>query len=116
MTSPYPEKSSTVHTTPYVWDAAGVHQGVARVLQLRDQPYDWSFSGKISGADGRQFLKALITWTQKSGKIDLTDHLGRTFRLRFTAFTPGEKTPTPRSPWRFTYEAHATIYDIISEA
>lgn len=100
MTSPHRPDSSKYFTASPVPMAQSNVGSYAPVLQGKRDPYEWSFSGVIRDKEQHD---AMLRWFTKKTLVDLTDHLGRTWRVRFTALTLDERKPTPRHPWRFDY-------------
>ena len=85
--------------------------GVARVLQGKRQPLEWTFAGNIRTRD--QYMQ-LRHWTHKRRRILVTDHFGRTWSILLQNLTYTEQRPTPRAGWKFTYVAHCIMYGRIS--
>lgn len=102
MTSPHPPKQTQIFSR-------GIG-GISRVLQYRQAPYEWQFSGVIRT---EEHFSGLTDWTKKTGIVHLTDHLGRTWRIRMQALELDEKRPSRRSDWRFEYTVRATIYGAV---
>ena len=48
---------------------------------------------------------------KKSVAVDVTDHLGRTFRVVIEEFNPTDRRPTPRVSWRLRYTMKALILE-----
>lgn len=91
MSSPLPSKSVEV-----------VGQ---RALQAPPAPTSWTFGGIIYT---EEHYVALQEWVELGGRIQLSDHLGRTFSVQLLAFEP---VPTrSRKPWRYQYEIRAQVY------
>lgn len=85
---------------------AGI-DGRQRALRAPDLPSTWSFTGKVrSKAD----YDALLAWSRVSGRIRVTDHLGRIHEVLPQAFEPVSvaKSGVP-NPWLFTY-TFKTLY------
>lgn len=98
MTSPLPERSYTFAR------AAGAQS--ARTVMAAPTAVQWQFGGAIRTQDQHDALEA---WSQRPGKLVVTDHLGRKFEVMITAFEATERTPTRRTPWRLRYTVKADI-------
>lgn len=70
-------------------------------------PSQWNFGGVIRTQDHHDTLREWCTYPEK---VEITDHLQRTFSVRLLAFEPTERRPTPLVPWRFTYMIRALVY------
>lgn len=71
-------------------------------------PVEWEWSGAIRS---KSHYDRLVEWAEKSVAVDVTDHLGRTFRVYLVEFTPTDRRPTPRVSWRFRYTMKALILE-----
>lgn len=109
MTSPHPPKNTVIFSRSPIGGAGT--EGVSRVLQFRQAPYEWSFTGRIRT---QAHYDSFVAWTKKTGRLQLTDHLLRTWSIRITAVDLTEERPTARTAWRFEYTVKATIYGRIS--
>jgi hypothetical protein len=107
MTSPHGPRNLTVHATR---PALGANTA-GRVIEHNMDPYDWQFSGFIRTQEHHDELER---WSKKVNRLELTDHLGRTWAIRFTSFAPDEQKPRATTPWRFNYEAHALNYGAVA--
>lgn len=105
MTSPHAPKNSVILPRGTGYD------GVARVLQFRGQPFEWSFSGSIRS---QEHYDAFVHWTSKVTKVRVLDHLGRTWEVRITGVDLEELRPSRLRPWRFNYTVKANMYGRIS--
>lgn len=72
------------------------------------EPIDWEWSGVIRS---KSHYDQLVLWAEKSVAVDVTDHLGRTFRVFITEFNPTDRKPTPTVPWRLRYTMKALILE-----
>lgn len=112
MTSPHsPRSFNILATAPSVTSNGQSRGGFGRVIEGNPEPYEWSFSGYIREED---HFESLLYWTRKVNRLELTDHLGRTWRIRFLVFNPDEQRPTTRHPWRFNYEIKTINYGAIA--
>lgn len=108
MTSPHSSRNIRVFTTPPFYNPAiEARGGMARVFEGNKEPHEWSFGGVIRT---EAQYRSLLYWTRKVSKVHVTDHLGRTWVIRFKEFNPDEKRPTARRAWRFDYEIKAMMY------
>lgn len=105
MTSPHPAKSSTIFSrnANQVDDTTGI----SRVLQQRQSPYEWQFSGVIRT---QQHYESLRDWARRLERLELKDHFGRIWSVRFDSVDINEQRDTARNPWRFEYTAKAIVY------
>jgi len=72
------------------------------------EPVEWEWGGVIRS---KSHYDRLTQWAEKSVAVDVTDHLGRTFRVFITEFTPTDRRPTPRVSWRLRYTVKALILE-----
>ena len=98
------------HTTKAM--PASPIDGNVRALRSPDHPFIWSFSGKIrTKAD----YDALLAWTSRPNRLQLTDHLGRVHEVLPQRFSP---TPVEKSgvvdPWLFMYTIDCLYYRRVS--
>lgn len=111
MTSPLGPRSLTIYPTPPLYNpAVEARGGMARVIEGNREPYEWSFSGKIRHQIDHDDL---MYWSRKLNRLLLTDHLGRTWKVRVLHFDPVELHPTARIDWRFTYDMKLLNYGAI---
>lgn len=112
MTSPHLPRAISIFVTPPLYNpAVEARGGMARVHETNTQPYEWSFSGWIR--EEAQY-EQLLHWTRKVTRLQLTDHFGRTWWIRFKEFDPDEQRPSHRSDWRFDYDIKATMYGAVA--
>lgn len=109
MTSPHPTKTTTIFARNYNFE--DTKAGVGRVLEYQQEPYDWQFSGVIRS---QQHYTDFRDWCHRVHRLELTDHLGRTWRIRFDSVDLEEQKPTLRKDWRFSYTAKAIMYGRVS--
>lgn len=86
---------------------SNVRAGVARVLQGKRQPLEWSFSGVIR--EKAQY-NAFYQWSRKRTRIQVTDHFGRTWEIRITEFQATEARPSARLKFKFDYTIKAILF------
>lgn len=110
MTSPHPPKNTTIFSRT-IGHPSNLGAGVSRVMQFRQQPYEWSFSGDIRT---QEHYEAFIQWTRKTGRLHVTDHFDRTWEIRIDSVELDEQQQTARKPWKFAYTVRANIYGRIS--
>jgi hypothetical protein len=79
-----------------------------RAFSGQREPVEWEWSGVIRS---KSHYDALVAWAEKSVAVDVTDHLGRTFRVFLTEFNPTDRRPTPRVSWRLRYAMKALILE-----
>jgi hypothetical protein len=100
MTSPFPERQMS---TSY-----GSRSGGTR-LRTNEHPSaakEWEFGGVIRT---QAHHDALAAWAHKPGRVNVSDHLGRTFQVVFQSFEPTDRSPTPNTPWRLRYAMTALV-------
>lgn len=69
-------------------------------------PQAWEFGGAIRT---KAHYDALENWAERPNAVEITDHLGRTFRVVITDFLPVDRNPTPLTPWRLRYTVKTNI-------
>lgn len=77
-----------------------LHGGITTLEGARLQR-DLDFSGVIRT---QAMYDALVRWASKSVPVELTDHVGRRFRVYIYDFDPTDRSPVPRARnrWRYT--------------
>lgn len=105
MTSPHGPRNSVIFSRAYGTDAG--NGGISRVIAFRQQPYEWTFSGDIRT---QQHYEDFVAWTANPNRLNLTDHLGRTWQIRIDSVDVTEQRQTARSAWRYEYTVKAIIY------
>lgn len=106
MTSPHPPRNHVIFSR-----GVGGGTGVSRVIAFRQEPYEWSFSGDIRT---EAHLTAFQAWTARTGRLHVTDHLGRTWEVRIDSVDLDELPNSPRNSWRFSYTVKTIIYGRVS--
>jgi hypothetical protein len=108
MTSPHAPKNTVLYPKSERTHGRGEGGGgVARIMQFRQNPYEWSFSGVIRS---EQHFHDLMAWSKKTSRLHITDHLERTWEVRMDSIDIDEQRDTARNPWRFTYTVKVNIY------
>lgn len=76
--------------------------GMARTRSFKrpSPPATWEFGGVILTQAQHDVL---LEWSKRDGKVNITDHLGRTFEVMMQQFDPVERRPTALKQWRFDY-------------
>lgn len=110
MTTPHAPKNSKVFSRS-IGGLNSVGNGVSRVLQFRQAPMEWQFSGNVRTEAMHDLLQ---TWTKKGQRLQITDHLLRTWEVRISALDIEEQRINARNAWRFRYTVKATIYGRLS--
>lgn len=101
MTSPYPAREFS-----YKGTTAGPKGGQAVTYEAWSGVQDWQFGGAILDED--HFL-GLLKWAYCPHKVQITDHLGRTFVVVFKQLDATPKRSYQRK-WHQTYTMHALVY------
>lgn len=104
MSSPFPRRNLKFS---HGWRA---DQRV-RAFSGAREPIEWEWSGVIRS---KSHYDSLVEWAEKSVAVDVTDHLGRTFRVFLTEFNPLDRRPTPRVEWRLRYTMKALILERVA--
>jgi hypothetical protein len=108
MSSPNRPRNISIFVDPPYYDPATQARGaIGRVWEGNFQPFEWTFSGRLKTQDQ---YEQLVYWTRKVTRVQLIDHLGRTWVLRMKELDPDEQKPTPRIAWKYDYEIKATMY------
>ena len=90
---------------------AAVNGTSVRVQETKTpKAVEWSFSGRIYT---QQQYDNLLEWTDKGEILTLTDHLGRSAQVIFTAFKPSDYR-RPATTIRWDYEVTAIILGELS--
>lgn len=111
MTSPHRPTNAQLFTAYAIPIMADNEQAVALVLNAKREPHEFEFSGVIRS---EEHYDMLIAWSKKRTKIELTDHLERTWQIRLLNLDLEERRPTARTAWRFRYTMTALMYGEVS--
>lgn len=98
MTSPWPEKTLTVHATAAV-------DGQALLYEGQSPPQEWQFSGSILN---HEHHARLLYWSEKRVRTIITDHFGRDLVVYLSKFDPVPQRGGNRY-WRHDYTMHAYV-------
>ena len=79
--------------------------GAVVLLEGRDAVQELSFEGTILT---EPHYNALLVWFNKRHAVQLTDDLGRVYRIYITEFTPTRKRAA-QHPFKHTYTMKATV-------
>lgn len=108
MTSPHAPKNMTIFARQAGrTGSSAFNGGVTRVLQFRQAPYEWSFSGIIRS---QAHYDDFVYWTSKTGKLQVDDHLGRTWEIRIDNIELDERKPSFLRDWRYDYTVKTIMY------
>lgn len=110
MTTPHPPKNSTIFSRS-IGGLNSIGNGVSRVLQFRQTPFEWQFSGNIRTQAAHDLL---MSWVKRSNRLHITDHLDRTWEVRIDACDVEEQRQSHSNAWKFRYTVKANIYGQIS--
>ena len=69
---------------------------------------NWSWGGVIRT---KAHYDALLEWAEKRYAVEVTDHLGLTFRVYIDSFEPTDRRPNIHTPWRLRYTMTAKILE-----
>ncbi len=83
--------------------------GEIRAIRAKAPPKEWTFTGFIRSQEHHDLL---LSWGQRVTPIEVTDHLNRTFLVRFVEFSVDEKKPTKKTGWRFTYTMRCLTFGV----
>lgn len=89
----------------------GRRDGRIRAMRVAAEAEDWEWSGAIRT---QAHYDALLAWADKAVPVDVTDHLGRTFRVVITDFNPTDRKPTRRTSWRLRYTMKTKMLEEIA--
>lgn len=110
MSSPHQDRQlATAYGTKAV---AGVGGGERiRTFRTPSPAKEWTFGGVIRT---KEHYDALEEWAKKSGKVRITDHLGRTFEVLIQSFQPEDRKPMATVTWRLTYQMSTLLLRRVS--
>lgn len=79
-----------------------------RVVGVRAprQPIEWTFGGIVFRKDHHD---SLVDWHDRSGKVRVTDHLGRTFEVMIKSLEMLDRRQTGSNAWRFKYRFNCLL-------
>lgn len=72
---------------------------------------EWAWTGNTYTQAQYQSLDA---WARKQTPVQITTHLGRTYRVYMKSFEPEDRTPTQTKPWRHRYTMRAMVLGRVS--
>lgn len=67
---------------------------------------EWSFGGVIRT---QAHHDALMDWASRRVPVEVSDHLGRTYRVVITKFDVTDRKPTKSVSWRLRYQINTRI-------
>lgn len=102
MTTPYPQRKFIYKST-----TAGP-AGTTVTNEAHADPQQWQYSGDILD---KAHFDALVYWSRKQNRVQITDHYGRAFIITIDQFNPVPKRAV-NVPWRHTYTVSASVYAI----
>lgn len=105
-----PNEATNFRKSKALEHAVGL-QGRVSSKAAPPRPVDWEFGGVIRTEAHHD---ELIRWQKKPNKLRVTDHVGRTFEIMLRAIEIKDRTPTPTTPWRFTYTMRTMLLRRIS--
>lgn len=74
--------------------------GRVRGMRAPRQPLEWTFGGVVRTETHHD---SLINWHDRAGKVQVTDHLGRTFEVMIRSLEMKDRRPAGNDTWRFQY-------------
>jgi hypothetical protein len=77
-----------------------------RTHQTPSDAKEWQFSGPIRT---QAHHDALFEWATRDVPVEVSDHLGRTYRVVISQLNVTERRPTKTVPWRLRYEMTTRI-------
>lgn len=84
----------------------GLSDSRPRTFMKAPDPTYLEWSGVIRS---KAHYDALDYWAKKPNEVMVVDHLGRSFTILITAFTPEDRRPTRSTPWRLRYSMRAVL-------
>jgi hypothetical protein len=109
-----PHRMDNLTPTARSWNApneAQVDHGVARVIQGKRIPLEWSFSGVLRT---QAHYRALVRFHHLRKRINVTDHFGRTWEVLIQGIEWQERRPSAHADWRFAYTVNCLLYRRVS--
>jgi hypothetical protein len=98
-----PNTMSSPHQDRSIQTSYGTRAGTERLrgFVTPTEAKEWTFGGVIRTKEHYDTLEA---WAKLSGHVRITDHLGRTFEVLISEFTPEDRRPSKNVAWRMTYQ------------
>lgn len=81
--------------------------GLVRARRVKSPPKDASFGGFIRSSTQHDLM---LDWGGRSSLMVVTDHLGRSWHMRFVSCEMIERKPTALKPWKFEYTMRCLTY------
>lgn len=109
-----PDQMSSPHQARQLQTSYGGTRSSVDRFSSFETPMDakeWSWSGVIRT---KEHYDKLEEWAKKSGKVRVTDHLGRTFEVFIQSFDPEDRKPNANVSWRLRYTMTALLLRRVS--
>lgn len=71
------------------------------------RPWDWQFGGVLLNQAHHDLMQS---WFERSAKLELVDHFGRTLIVRLVAFDPEPRRARRTNLDRYTYTVKTLVY------
>lgn len=84
----------------WAWGSRWGNNRMRGIESPLDGAQSWTFSGVILSESQYDLL---LSWAGRLSILEVTDHLGRTFKVVIQKFDPVERLPTATKPWRADY-------------
>lgn len=110
MSSPLAPDAVTPRPAAPTWGIGDVNSTGPKTSTKNSDVVDWTFEGKIVDQATLTNLQNILALT---GRVYLTDHLQRTFLVRFYNVNTDEQPASQQSSWRFQYVVHAYVYGLV---
>ena len=106
MTSPEPTKKNLKHVSGVLYN-----KETLRTFMNRPTLHEWEWKGVIRT---KEHYDAYVYWMGKTGAVQVTDHLGRTWEVFLKVFDPEDRRPMATVPWRLNYTVKSVVTRRIS--
>lgn len=108
-----PNKMSSPHQDRSIQTSYGTRQGTQRLrgFVTATEAKEWTWSGVIRT---KEHYDKLEEWAKKTGRVRVTDHLGRVFEVFIQEFIPEDRQPNKKVSWRLTYQMTTLLLRRIS--
>lgn len=99
MTSPEPDRNLT-------FGASGFRNDRVRTYAVAPDAKEWQWGGVMRD---KAHHDALHDYASRKVPVEVTDHLGRTYRVVITQFDVTDRRPTKTVNWRLRYQMTVRI-------
>lgn len=109
------EMSSPTNTRSlqFAWTSRESFEGRPRLIDSGiTTPTEWTFGGVMKT---KAHYDLLLEWAKLAQILRVTDHLGRTFEIIITKFSPVPRRQSALNDWRYTYTMNCLLLKEVTD-